>query len=113
MKNSYFDGQVAEDVALNYLKQQGLTLVQKNFHSRFGEIDIIMMDGITTVFVEVRKRRSGIDSAIESVTHAKQKKLIKAAQYYMVKQGFDINCRFDLIAMNSNNQINWLKNIIN
>ena len=111
MKNSYLDGQIAEDSALNYLKQQGLTLVQKNFHSRFGEIDLIMMDGITTVFVEVRKRASGIDSAIESVTPAKQKKLIKAAQFYLVKKGFDIPCRFDLVAMDKT-EIKWLKNII-
>jgi putative endonuclease len=113
MKSSYLDGQIAEDIALNYLRGQGLILIQKNFHSRFGEIDLIMMDGITTVFVEVRKRSSGIDSAIESVTPSKQRKLIKAAEYYMVKCGFDIACRFDLIAMDKNNQIQWLKNIIN
>ncbi len=113
MKNSYLDGQIAEDTALNYLREQGLILIQKNFYSRFGEIDLIMMDGITTVFVEVRKRSSGINSAIESVTPSKQRKLIKAAEYYMLQKGFDIACRFDLIAMDNKNQIQWLKNIIN
>ena len=113
MKSSYLEGVIAEDTALDYLRDQGLILVQKNFHSRFGEIDLIMMDGIITVFVEVRKRYSGIDSAIESVTPSKQRKLIKAAEYYMLKSGFDIACRFDLIAMDKNSQIQWLKNIIN
>ncbi len=113
MKTAYLDGQIAEDRALNYLIHQGLILIQKNFHSRFGEIDLIMMEGITTIFVEVRKRASGIDNAIESVTPSKQRRLIKAANYYMVQKGFDIACRFDLIAMDNTPKILWLKNIIN
>jgi putative endonuclease len=112
MYNPYRDGQIAENIALNYLQQQGLLLIQKNFHSRFGEIDLIMHDKFTTVFVEVRKRNTGIDNAIESITPTKQRKLVKAAEYYMLKNRIEIACRFDLIAMDSKHQILWLKNII-
>jgi putative endonuclease len=112
MLNKKSIGDNAENIASQYLVNQGLKLLQKNFFSRFGEIDIIMQDGDCLVFIEVKKRQNGIDSAIESITHAKQKRLIKAAQYYLLKLGNDVNCRFDAIAIDGNDQIGWLKNII-
>lgn len=112
MSNTKETGNSGEGLALDYLKNHGLTLIIKNFHSRFGEIDLIMQDHGTTVFVEVKKRQAGIDNAIESISYAKQKKLIKAAQYYLSKIGHDTNCRFDAIAIDSGDQILWLKNII-
>lgn len=108
-------GHNAETDALYYLEQQNLRLLQRNFHSRFGEIDLIMQDKCddTVVFVEVRQRKTGIADALTSISMAKQKKLIKAAQYYLLKCGHDIACRFDAVAIGADNQqIEWLKNII-
>lgn len=105
-------GNDGEDFALAYLKNNGLTLIYRNFHSRFGEIDLIMQDHDTTVFIEVKKRYSGIDNAIESISYTKQKKLVKTAQFYLSKKGYDLNCRFDAIVIDGNNHMEWLKNII-
>ncbi|MCC2625700.1 MAG: YraN family protein [Burkholderiales bacterium] len=105
-------GNVAEMFACKYLEQQGLKLVLQNFYSRFGEIDLIMTDNNTCVFVEVKQRKLGFDSAIESITPAKQKKLILTAQYYLLKTSKNINCRFDVIAMDAANNVKWLKNVI-
>lgn len=112
MSSTKETGNNGEDLALSYLENNGLKLVVRNFHSRFGEIDLIMQDHDTTIFVEVKKRQKGIDNAIESISYSKQKKLIKAAQYYLSKIGCEGNCRFDAIAIDGDNQILWLKNII-
>ena len=71
-----------------------------------------MQDSREIVFVEVRQRQASTDVAIESISPSKQKKLVKAAQYYLVKTGHDIACRFDAIAIDGNNNIEWLKNVI-
>lgn len=105
-------GNNAEVLARQYLENNGLKLLHTNFYSRFGEIDIIMQDGDTTVFVEVKKRMAGIDNAIESISYTKQKRWIKAAQYYLTKISYDTNCRFDAIAIDAKNHIVWLKNVI-
>jgi|SRR6185437_4780472 len=105
-------GSTAESFACQHLQQQGLKLVVQNFYSRFGEIDLIMVDGDTLVFVEVKQRKQGIDNAIESITPAKQKKLILTAQYYLLKTRKNVNCRFDVIAMDGGNKVEWLKNVI-
>ncbi|WP_428035566.1 YraN family protein [Amphritea sp.] len=94
-------GRDAEQRALIYLKQQGLTLISRNYHCRFGEIDLIMQDREQLVFIEVRSRRhSHWGGASLSVDIYKQKKLIKTASYYLSQQkssNLPI-CRFDVIA---------------
>jgi putative endonuclease len=105
-------GNTGEDLALNYLQNNGLRLICRNFYSRFGEIDLIMQDHDTTVFIEVKKRGAGVDKALESISYTKQHKLIRAARYYLTKIGYETNCRFDAIAIDRNDQILWLKNII-
>jgi putative endonuclease len=105
-------GDNGENTALVYLESHGLKRITRNFYSRFGEIDLIMQDGDTTVFVEVKKRMAGIDNAIESITPSKQTKLINTAKYYLSKNGFDLICRFDAIAIDGNNKVEWIKNII-
>lgn len=70
--SSVTTGSQAEQLALNYLQQQGLTLITQNYHSRRGEIDLIMLDENTLVFVEVRYRKSAAyGSALESVNSQK------------------------------------------
>jgi putative endonuclease len=103
-------GAAGEAQALTYLKQKGLFLVERNFRSKNGEIDLIMRDGETLVFVEVRARADGRHGgAAASVTHVKQKRLIRTAQRYL--QGLNTlpPCRFDVIAIDDG-ILNWLKN---
>ena len=112
MQNSHHSGQAAESIALEYLQQHSLKLLRKNFHSRFGEIDLIMQDNDTLIFVEVRQRSSGISDAIASICPSKQRKLVKAAQYYLLNIGYEVACRFDAVVMDKEHNIEWLKNII-
>lgn len=112
MNKTKLCGSHHEDIALDYLQKQGLSLVERNFYSRFGEIDLIMNDQGDLVFVEVKFRHFSVDSAIESINYSKQKKLIQCAKYYLLKCDSDCNCRFDAVAIDSNQQIQWLKNII-
>lgn len=111
MANQRNVGKIAEIQALDYLIKQGLVLIQQNFTSRFGEIDLIMKDQDTIVFVEVRQRTS-TTIAIESINYFKQQKLLKAAKYYLLRKGNDISCRFDAVAISNIGEIKWLKNII-
>jgi len=104
-------GQAAESRAEAFLKTQGLTLVARNWRCRFGEIDLVMQDGATLVFVEVRLRsRSDFGSAAASVTPAKQKKLLAAARQYLSALKTLPPCRFDVIALDSNVAPQWIRN---
>jgi putative endonuclease len=105
-------GQAGEDQALAYLTQNGLTLVERNFRCKGGEIDLIMQAGGTLVFVEVRKRAdSAYGGAAASVTARKQKRLITAAQVYLQRYRMPPACRFDVVAIDGAS-IEWLKNAI-
>ncbi len=107
-------GQVCEQLACDYLKKNGLRLIDKNFHSRYGEIDLIMQHEDTLAFIEVRYRKNqNYGGAKESVTPGKQKKIQKTALVYMQKKGREYNARFDVIAIsgeNNNLNIEWIKN---
>jgi putative endonuclease len=105
-------GQAGEDRALAYLEQHGLTLVTRNFRCKGGEIDLIMQERDTLVFVEVRQRadmRHG--GAAASVTGAKQARLIIAAQTFLQRYRSPPACRFDVVAIDGGT-LNWLKNAI-
>jgi putative endonuclease len=105
-------GQAGEDAALAYLQQQGLLLAERNFRCKGGEIDLIMQDGASLVFVEVRQRadmRHG--GAAASVTPAKQARLLRAAQVFLQRYRALPVCRFDVIAIDDG-QLAWLKNAI-
>lgn len=95
-------GQENEQRAEQFLKQQGLKLVERNYRCKLGEIDLIMRDGKSLVFVEVRFRKSAhYGSASESVNYFKQQKLIKAAQHYLLSlnTASEPMCRFDVVAI--------------
>ncbi|MBC7414119.1 MAG: YraN family protein [Herminiimonas sp.] len=105
-------GADGEEQALAHLRRQGLVLVERNFLCKVGEIDLIMRERQTLVFVEVRTRadaRHG--SAAESVTVAKQRRLLRAAQRYLQRFRLPPPCRFDVIAIDAG-QLSWLKNAI-
>lgn len=118
LKSRSSKGKAAEEIACNHLKKNGLTFIDKNFFSRYGEIDLIMKDQETLVFIEVRYRKNmDYGGALESITRSKQKKIQSTALYYMQKKGGEFNTRFDVVALTGNNinkqdnlSIEWIKN---
>lgn len=106
-------GQVAEEKALDYLIKQRLKLIMKNYHCRFGEIDLIMHDSDHLVFVEVRSRVSNqFGGAISSVTYAKKQKILKAAACFIMEhQKYNqFAFRFDVVCIDGKStSLNWVK----
>lgn len=106
-------GSAAEQRAAAFLQQQKLTLLERNYRCRFGEIDLIMRENDTVVFVEVRMRSSDhFGGAAASITATKQARLIRAARHYLAGQHDDLPCRFDaiLISGERGNEIEWIRN---
>ncbi|MES1988650.1 MAG: YraN family protein [Pseudomonadota bacterium] len=105
-------GLEAEKLAATFLANHGLKLVTQNYHCKYGEIDLVMKDAKTLVFIEVRLRSNNqFGSAGASITPQKQQKLILTAQHYLQQYG-DCQCRFDAILMNKTdvNHIEWVRN---
>lgn len=109
-------GREAEAYALRHLQQHGLQLIAQNWLCKRGELDLVMLDGDTVVFVEVRYRRhSAWGGALESVDFRKQEKLILAAQLFLQKETrwADAACRFDVVAIegtaDSGSPLQWIK----
>ncbi len=109
-------GDAAEALALRWLQARGLALVQRNYRVargprvRGGEVDLVMReaDG-TLVFVEVRARSSSTQGgAAASVTPAKQRSLVLAAQHYLLRLPVLPPCRFDVVAVDGQ-QVDWLR----
>lgn len=104
-------GEAAEELALRWLESRGLRLVSRNYRCRSGEIDLIMEDGNSLVFVEVRyRRRAGFGSAAETVDAAKQHRLRLAAEHYLQRQRSMPPCRFDIIGIDERKRIDWIRN---
>ena len=107
-------GQYTEELACQYLENKGFKLIEKNFNCRLGEIDLIMKDNDSLVFVEVRYRRSNnFGSGAESVTANKQSKLIKTASLYL-QQHDKYNkypARFDIVSITGIIETNDMNNI--
>jgi putative endonuclease len=93
-------GAAIEAAARDFLLGRGLGAVAANANYRFGELDLVMLDGDTLVFVEVRYRRSaGFGGGAASVDAGKRRKLVKAAQAFLLAHRAlaDAPCRFDVI----------------
>jgi putative endonuclease len=89
-RNRIEQGQQAEQQAAEFLTQQGLTPLQRNYRCRSGEIDLIMRGREGLVFVEVRFRRHmSFGGAAASVDRNKQQKLLRAAQHYLQQNWID------------------------
>ncbi|WP_310603387.1 YraN family protein [Anaerosporobacter sp.] len=98
-------GSQKEQVAASYLVNQGYSIVEMNFFSKNGEIDIIARDAEYLVFVEVKYRKDQkLGFAVEAVNHRKTQSVIKTARYYMYRHGYaeDTPCRFDVVAIQGN-----------
>lgn len=109
-------GRQGEDLALAHLKNQQLTLLARNWHCRGGELDLVMLDGDTVVFVEVRYRKyEQFGGAIESIDQRKRSHLALAAQRYLLEhpRWQSQPCRFDVVILKPSHPtpcVEWLKN---
>ena len=94
-------GRRGEEIATSYLQQQGYTILARNWKCPIGEIDIVAREGETLAFVEVRTRRGHrFGTPEESVTPAKQAKLVELAQTYLQEMGLtDTDWRIDVVAI--------------
>lgn len=105
-------GAFYEQEAARYLKEQGLTILERNFRCRFGEIDIVATDGYYLIFVEVKYRSSPLSgSSLSAVNLAKQRNISRVAGYYLTvnRHRIDLPCRFDVIGFDKE-EIRWIRN---
>lgn len=110
-------GAITEAFAKQYLIQQGLVYVDNNVHCRQGEIDLIMKDNQTFVFVEVKYRKNNhFGGAISAISATKQKKIKHCVAFFLHNLNlneYNTPCRFDVIALEGDinkPEVTWLKN---
>lgn len=110
-------GRAAEQLARHHLERHGLRLLFQNWNCRCGELDLVMLDGDTVVFVEVRYRQyAGWGGALESVDARKRGKISAAAHYFLQQETrwAKSPCRFDVVTMSRidppGNDLNWIQN---
>lgn len=117
MNNKRKIGKIGEEFAVNFLIKNGITILKKNYFTKFGEIDLIGKQNETIIFIEVKSRNNlhfGLPK--ESVNKKKQDRIYDAANDFLSKNNlFYSKCRFDVISIffkNSNSyaKIEWLKN---
>lgn len=101
----------AETMAAAFLEKRGLEIIARNYRCKLGEIDLVARDGVTTVFVEVRKRASpAFGGAAASITAAKRLKLLRTARHYLSRLRAMPQCRFDaLLIQGDPPQIEWIR----
>lgn len=94
-------GRRAEGIAATHLKKNGYSIIEKNYRTRTGEIDLIAMDGDTLVFIEVKARRTErFGSPKEALSIQKQKKIVLTAYHYLKALGrSDLRIRFDVVSI--------------
>ena len=109
-------GKAAEIETCKHLRKQGLKLIEENYPSKFGEIDLIMKDNDIYVFVEVRLRNpDSYTTGLESVTKSKQSKIRKTATAYLLEKKL-LNktvCRFDVVGVTQTDKgydFDWIEN---
>ena len=104
-------GAGAEEQAHNFLISKGLKPICRNYRCKLGELDLIMSDNQTLVFIEVRYRKTDqYGSAAENITKTKQSRIIAATHIYLSSQKIDSPIRFDVIAISGNGDLEWIKN---
>ena len=105
-------GRKGEESALAYLQRHGLVLIEANFRCKLGEIDLVMREGQTLVFVEVRQRADrSHGGAAASITPAKVRRILRAAQLYLQRFSRLPPCRIDVVAIDGA-RLEWLRNAI-
>lgn len=117
LKNRRQQGEKFEYQARLFLEKKGLTFVASNQYFKCGELDLIMKDGQTFVFVEVRQRKNHqFGSAVESIDWRKQQRWLDSANLWLNQFDLsleDADCRFDVVAFDHHtNNITWLTNFL-
>jgi len=110
-------GDKAERIALKHLKKHKLKLIEKNYLCRHGEIDLIMQEGDSIVFIEVRYRKNPhYGGAVASVNKHKLRKISKSIEHYLLKNNLGyIPCQIDVLGLEGDLQkpkITWIRNVI-
>ena len=102
-------GNEAEELAKNYLYDHGFSIVEKNFYSRFGEIDIIALKDEVLHFVEVKSGKD-YEKAVQNITPTKLSRLIKTGDVYIKKNSIEIDYVYDAIIV-VDQEISYLENL--
>ncbi len=107
-------GNVGEQYTANFLVSRGYTILHRNWHSQYGEIDIVATKGDIIAFVEVKTRKKGtiIDAEL-AVNNKKQHKIILTAQDYIMKNSIDLQPRFDVSAVSYEGEKYYCKYYVN
>lgn len=93
-------GQWGEDLICDFYHKKGFTIVDKNWHTRYGELDIVVENEDFLVFVEVKTRKNKkFGDGFESVDELKQDKLTTTAELYMLEHPTTKNVRFDVVSV--------------
>lgn len=111
MLNKRSLGTEKEELATQYLEEQGAVILAKNFYFHGGELDLVAKDGEYVCFIEVKYRKSrSYGFPEEAVTKAKQKKIIQGAKVFLYQNHYstDTPCRFDVISVYQE-EITWIK----
>ena len=104
-------GKRGEKLVAEYLKKQGVTILEKNYKTPFGEADLIAKQGDEILFVEVKTRASDkFGSPKEAVTPQKRNRYIAIAKYYGARHGGEPNARFDVAEVFADGTIEYLDN---
>ena len=112
MKLNHPVGAIAESQAQCFLQSHGLRLIDKNWHCKFGELDLVMLEQHTYVFVEVKYRKNThFGGAIQSISASKYAKLVRAAECYLQTQRIQAPSRIDAVLLQEGCPPVWLKNI--
>ncbi len=95
-KKGYF----GESLAAKYLKEKGYEILELNYYTPFGEIDLITKKENYIVFVEVKLRKDEtFGNVLEQISKGKQKRIIQSAEYYLNDKELTMDCRFDYISL--------------
>lgn len=109
-------GKRGEEIAAEFLKKQGVDIIEKNYHTKFGEIDLIGFDKSTIIFIEVKLRNNdNFGTPVEAITQTKLKRIYKSALWYISMHKNNYDYRFDVIAIRKDNinrcyYLEWFKN---
>jgi len=108
--NTRKTGTFYEDAACEYLQKQGVTILERNYRCRLGEIDIVAKDKNCIVFVEVKYRRTNqYGDALMAVGYAKQKKICRCAEVYCMYHPWVSQVRYDVIGI-TDTKVKWIQN---
>ncbi|GHA91069.1 YraN family protein [Modicisalibacter luteus] len=99
-RNARARGEAIERATAEWLQTQGLRFVARNQHAKGGELDLVMREADTLIFVEVRHRTNDRHGhPLETINTSKQRRLIQAARFYLLRNGLSCPCRFDVVGV--------------